>query len=97
MEKNNTYKHISVFRLRVGIILFILWWFPIWIIVPIVKDFTPFKVRFIFVCVALIQTIFGIVGAFLAGREAIGIIKKTPIRKSIKTIWSIFIHGVAVD
>lgn len=92
--KKNSNKEVSVLRLRIGIIFFFLWWFPIWIIVPIVKDFTPYKVRFIFVSVAIIQTILGIIGAFLAGKEAIHIIKKAPLRKSIPTVWRIFIRGV---
>ena len=91
---NKTHKQdLSVFRLRLGIFFFFLWWFPIWIIVPIVQDFTDFRLRVIFVSVAALQSILGILGVFLAGKEVVKVVKDNKLKAGIKTIWHIFISG----
>jgi hypothetical protein len=89
---------ISVWRVRVGIIFFIIFWIPIWLIVPLLGKFVfgsdgAIVNNHVTIIIGTIQGIFGLLGLWLAGKQALTIVRKTSYRKMPKIFWHILWSG----
>lgn len=87
---------VSVRRLRLGVFLLVLWMLPFWMLGPYIADtglagsLTGAEVSTV---IAVIQTIIGIAGAFVAGKEVTEVVKTTPKKQIPKTVWRVMISG----
>jgi len=86
---------VSPLRLRIGVIMIVIWWAPIWLLSPFISDYlngTP-STATITTAIVVIQTLIGLLGFYVAGKEVVGIIKNKPKKQALKTIWYVLIHG----
>lgn len=88
----------SSLRLRIGVVMLLLWFLPFWLLSPYIASLIdPSKEESLTGVVTMIimttQTIIGLFGAFLAGKETAGIIRNTPRKRVFKTVWRIFRYG----
>lgn len=89
---------ISPVRLRVGVLLIILWWIPFWALAPWIasqlstgnNDHTTAVITTIIV---VIQTILGGLGIYIAGRQAYQLLKDTPKKQVPRKLWTVLRHG----
>ena len=89
---------MSPLRLRVGVILIILWWTPFWALAPRIADSlsglsNPPSVAAVTTTIVVVQTIIGLLGFWVAGTQVKSIIKGTTKRHALGVIWSILLHG----
>ncbi|MFA6001620.1 MAG: hypothetical protein WC828_05840 [Thermoleophilia bacterium] len=97
ISKNNSVSKSSL-RLRIGVVMILLWLLPFWWLSPFIasiispdnEDSSTFVVT---VIIMTVQTIIGLAGVYLAGKETAQIIKKAPKKRILKTVWQIFLHG----
>lgn len=93
-EKSAT--SVSPTRLRVGVVLLVLWMLPFWWAGPAVADLLGFNspkassaITFVIIAV---QTILGVIGAIVAGKQITTMVKGTSLkklpRKVIKILWT---------
>lgn len=88
----------SVFRLRLGVVLILLWMLPFWLLGPYIAssmdsgDGEPSAAR-VTTIIMIVQTVIGLVGAYVAGKETARVIKGTPRKKIPKMFWRIVRHG----
>jgi len=90
----STAQHMSIFRIRLGVFFFILWWIPIYLTLPTVTDALGISnnkkaTTAIFVSIIVVQTILGIVGVLLAGKEMASTLKEVKFKKLPKVVWKI--------
>ncbi|MHB8792141.1 MAG: hypothetical protein ACYC6O_02200 [Thermoleophilia bacterium] len=86
------------FRLRLGVLLLLMWFLPFWLLSPYIaslidpadEESLTFTIT---VVIMTVQTLIGLVGAYLAGKETAGIIRNTPRKHMLATAWRIFRHG----
>jgi hypothetical protein len=71
---------VSVFRLRLGVALIGIWWIPIWLLAPLVAHYLDQDAGSVAITVAIVQTIIGLIGVLLAGRQAAKIVRRTGFR-----------------
>ena len=88
----------SIIRLRIGVVLILLWMLPFWLLGPrIASNVNTSDVESLTVVITaiimIVQTVLGLAGVYLAGKETARIIKKTPKKRLLKTIWQILRHG----
>jgi len=88
----------SPLRLRVGVFLILLWIVPFWLLAePIAHSLSgltsPPSVAAVTTAIVVVQTIFGLLGFWVAGTEVKSIIKGSTMRHALGAIWSILIHG----
>ncbi|HEY2310339.1 MAG TPA: hypothetical protein VGH46_04395 [Gaiellaceae bacterium] len=86
-------EEVSVFRLRLGVALIGIWWIPIWLLAPLVGHFTSQPIGSITIAIAIVQTILGLIGALLAGRQAAKIVRHTGLRAVPGKIWHVLRTG----
>jgi hypothetical protein len=86
-------EHVSVFRLRLGVVLIAIWWIPIWLLGPLVAHLFSQPVGSITITVAIVQTIIGLVGVLIAGRQAAKIVRHTHFRAVPGKIWRVLRTG----
>jgi hypothetical protein len=80
-------EHVSVFRLRLGVLLVGIWWIPIWLLAPIIAHVTGGPVGSVTITVAIVQTVIGLIGVLIAGRQALKIVRHTGWRAVPRKIW----------
>ena len=85
-------------RLRVGIVLILLSWFPFaQICIAVARDHGKLtsdeSARVFRLVVWGIQIVVGLVGLWLAGRVAIAEAKQTGVRGTPRRLWQLFAHG----
>lgn len=87
--------HVSVFRLRLGIILFLLFWLPAYLLAPVIAVAfgDQSEVVQLTIFIMIIQTVIGLAGFFVAGKEVVQLLKGTPRKKILKTVWHVFWSG----
>ncbi|HEY2777696.1 MAG TPA: hypothetical protein VGI77_07300 [Gaiellaceae bacterium] len=90
-------EHISVVRLRLGVALIGIWWIPIWLLGPVVAGLTGQSVGSVTITVAIVQTVIGLFGALLAGRQAAKIVRHTGFRAVPRKIWHVLWTGKMPD
>ena len=89
---------ISVVRVRIGILLFLLWWLPIYLLTPVLagllgKADDASARHAITVWLVCIQTVIGLVGVYLAGRELFSTLGKVRRRRLVPVAWHIVRRG----
>jgi hypothetical protein len=90
-------EQVSVFRLRLGLLLIGIWWIPIWLLAPLVSHLVDQPVGTITIVIAIVQTIIGLIGALLAGRQAAKIVRHTGFRAVPRKIWRVLWTGKLVE
>ena len=88
----------SPLRLRIGVLLILLWWAPIWALAPLVAQAldglsNPPSVAEVTTVIVIVQTVIGLLGFVVAGTAVKGIVKGSRKRDALRAIWGIFIHG----
>ena len=86
-------EQVSIFRLRLGIALIGIWWIPIWLLAPLVAKLIDQPVGSVTIAIAIVQTIIGLIGALLAGRQAAKIVRHTGYRAVPGKIWHVLWTG----
>ena len=87
---------ISATRLRIGVVLLVIWVIPFWALAPWIARTlggsadAGLKLGFV---MSIGQTMIGLVGAFIAGRDATALVKGTPFKKVPKKAWHIIWTG----
>jgi hypothetical protein len=90
-------EHVSVVRLRLGVTMIGIWWIPIWLLGPVVAGLTGQSVGSVTITVAIVQTVIGLIGALLAGRQAAKIVRHTGFRAVPRKIWRVLWTGEMPD
>ena len=88
----------SPLRLRVGVFLILLWIVPFWALAPYIAHSlsglsNPPSVAAVTTTIVVVQTIFGLLGSWVAGTAVKSIIKGSTKRQALGAIWSILLHG----
>ena len=86
-------EQVSVFRLRLGIVLIGIFWIPIWLLAPLVAHFVDQPVGEVTLTIAIVQTVIGLLGVLVAGRQAAKIVRHTPWRAVPGKIWHVVWTG----
>ena len=86
-------EQVSVFRLRLGVVLIGIWWIPIWILAPLVAHLVDQPAGSVTIAIAIVQTIIGLIGVLLAGRQAAKIVRHTGFRAVPAKIWHVIWTG----
>ncbi len=84
---------VSVFRLRLGVVLIGIFWIPIWLLAPVVARLLGESVSSVTITIALIQTALGVLGVLLAGRPTLNLVRRTSWRAVPKKIWHVVWTG----
>jgi hypothetical protein len=90
-------EQVSVFRLRLGLFLVAIWWIPIWLLAPLVAHFADRPAGSITIAIAIVQTIIGLIGALIAGRQAAKIVRHTGFRAVPGKIWHVLWTGRLIE
>jgi hypothetical protein len=96
--KNLKSAGVSRLRLRVGVLLILLWLIPFWALAPHIAHSlsglsNPPSVAAVTTAIVVVQTIVGLLGSWVAGTEVKSIIRGSTTKHALGAIWSIFIHG----
>ena len=88
----------SPLRLRVGVLLILLWIVPFWALAPYIAHSlsglsNPPSVAAVTTSIVIVQTIIGLLGSWVAGTQVKSIIKGSTKRHALGAIWSILLHG----
>jgi hypothetical protein len=86
-------EQVSVFRLRLGVVLIGIWWIPIWLLAPVVARLVGRPVGSVTIVIAVVQTIIGLLGVLVAGRQAAKIVRHTGLRAVPGKIWQVLWTG----
>ena len=89
---------MSPLRLRVGVLLILLWIVPFWALAPLIADSlsglsNPPSVAAVTTTIVVVQTVLGLLGFWVAGAAVKSIIKGSTMRHALAAIWSMLIHG----
>ena len=89
---------MSPLRLRVGVLLILLWLVPFWTLGPLIADAlsglsNPPSVAAVTTTIVVVQTILGLLGFWVAGSQVKSIIKGSAKLHAIGAIWSMLLHG----
>ena len=89
---------VSGLRLRVGVLLIFLWLIPFWALAPHIAHSlsglsNPPSVAAVTTAIVAVQTIFGLLGFWVAGTQVKSIIKGSTKMHALGAIWSMLIHG----
>ena len=84
---------VSVFRLRLGVVMIGIFWIPIWLLAPLVARLVDQPVGSITIAIALVQTVIGLIGVLLAGRQTLTIVRHTGWRAVPAKIWHVVWTG----
>lgn len=89
---------MSVTRTRVGIVLFLLWWLPVYLLAPAVADLlgkgSDAQARHVItIWLVVIQTALGVLGLYLAGRELFSALGRVRRRRVLPVAWRIVWSG----
>jgi hypothetical protein len=82
-------EQVSVVRLRLGVVLIGIWWIPIWLLAPLAAHFADRPAGQVTIAIAIAQTIIGLIGLLLAGRQASKIVRHTGLRAVPRKIWQV--------
>jgi hypothetical protein len=84
---------ISPFRLRLGVLLVALWWLPVWLLAPVIARFWDLDSSDVWIAVIVVQTVVGLLGVLLAGRQVYRIMQGVPRKLLLPTVWRVLRHG----
>jgi hypothetical protein len=97
MAHSDAVEQVSVFRLRLGVALIGIWWIPIWLLAPLVAELAGQPVGSVTVTIAIVQTVIGLIGALLAGRQTAKIVRHAGFRAVPGRIWHVLWTGKLVE
>lgn len=85
-------------RVRIGILLFLLWWLPFYLLSPAIAELLGMgddaeARRVITVWIVCIQTLLGVTGAYLAGKELFATLGNVRRRRLLPLAWRIVWSG----
>ncbi len=88
----------SSFRMRIGVVMLLVWFLPFWMLGPYIASVLEIGDAERAAAVATgvimaVQTLIGVVGAYVAGKETAALIRTTPRRKLAGTVWQLLRHG----
>ncbi len=87
----------SAARMRLGVLLLLLWWLPFWLAAPYVAGLFGIQSdsgkHGVLIAIIAVQTLLGAFGTFLTGKEIVKLVKKQPKKRLPKTIWHILRSG----
>jgi hypothetical protein len=89
----------SPLRLRLGVLLILLWLLPFWALAPYIAHAlnglsNPPSVAAVTTSIVVVQTILGLLGILIAGAEVKAIIKSSgKLVHALRALWPILIHG----
>ncbi len=83
----------SANKMRIGVFLIFLWWFPFWMLATPVAEETGFKISAITLVIMGIQTMLGLLGFYIVGKPITKLIKQLPFKQVPSHIWYMLIHG----
>jgi hypothetical protein len=91
-------KPVSAAKLRLGVVLIALWWIPVYLAVPVLikalgDSGNPHAVKIFTAWVILIQTVIGLAGLALLGKELSQALRGMPLKKMPITFWRIIWTG----
>ena len=95
-NKTEDVVHVSVPRLRIGVILFVIWWLPLYLLVPTISALASgsgYSTRNIFIAVIVAQSVIGLLGLALVGKQAAVVLKKVKPKQMPKVMWHVFWSG----
>jgi hypothetical protein len=84
---------ISASRLRLGVLLVALWWLPVWLLAPVISRFWDLDSSDVWIAVIVVQTVVGLLGVLLAGRQVYRIMQGVPRKLLLPTVWRVLRHG----
>ena len=84
---------ISASRLRVGVVLVALWWLPVWLLAPVIAEVWDLDSADVWIAVIVVQTVVGLVGVLVAGRQVYRIMQGVSRRQLLPTVWRVLRHG----
>ncbi|WP_426592548.1 hypothetical protein ACPPVS_12290 [Cellulomonas sp. McL0617] len=84
---------LSPTRLRVGIFLVFLWWIPVWLAAPVIAEAFALDAHDVLIWLIVVQTIVGLAGVLVVGRQIARIMKGIPARRMLPTVWHVLRHG----
>ena len=89
---------LSPLRLRFGVALIILWLIPFWALGPEIAHSlsglsNPPSVAAVTTAIAVVQTVIGLFGFWVAGTQVKSIVKGSSMKHALAALWSMFIHG----
>jgi hypothetical protein len=79
--------------LRLGFVLIGIWWIPIWLLAPVVAHLADQPVGSVTITIAIVQTVIGVIGVLIAGRQAAKIVRHTGFRAVPRKIWRVLWTG----
>lgn len=88
-------KQISATRLRIGILCIALFWIPVWAITPLLIAGSSESVAKATTTIMVIQGGFGLLGVLIVGKPLYNLVKSTPRKKILKTLWHVLKSGQA--
>lgn len=84
-------KQVSARRLRVGIVMIVLFWLPFWLIAPALDKIaganTATEKHNIFLAVVLLQSLLGIMGVVIAGKTVLDVVRHTKRKRIFIVLW----------
>ena len=91
-------ERVSVLRVRIGIALIVLWWLPVYLLGPAIAELLGHGDdaqvrREITIWIICIQTVIGVLGVYLAGKELFGTLNKVRRRRLLPVAWRIVRSG----
>lgn len=92
-QATHTTRAISAARLRVGVVLVALWWLPVWLLAPVITQLWDLDSTTVLIGVIVVQTVVGLVGVLVAGRQVYRIMQGVSRRQLLPTVWQVLRHG----
>lgn len=89
---------VSPIRLRIGVVLILLWWIPFWMLSPKIASALGFTneakaASIITIVIMVIQTVIGLLGIYFAGKQIYELLKNTPKKRVLPKVWHILVSG----
>ena len=84
---------VSPTRLRVGIFLVFLWWIPVWLAAPVISEAFGLDSTDVLIWLIVVQTVVGLAGVLVVGRQIARIMKGIPARRMLPTVWHVLRRG----
>jgi hypothetical protein len=83
---------ISTTKLRVGILLFVIWWIPIYLTVPLVVGAlgdagNAHATKVVTISIIAAQSLIGLAGLLLLGKQLTLTLKRVPFKKMPRALW----------
>jgi hypothetical protein len=93
-QKNS---ELSATRLRAGVLLLFIWWIPFWLLEPVIDKIfgvtSSTSKHDVLIAILAIQTVLGLVGILIAGKQVWTIFRKTSRRQLPRSVWHMLRHG----